>query len=130
MSLYEILDLAASNYQKIDTLWNFFIWIHLAIIGGIVLLPHRIGAVERIIAVAAYLAFAFLNWQAIQDAYSYQLTLFDQAATMSGRGADEVLAYLKAFDLRERIKYIPYVHPVGAVLTTLAIIFINRYAVR
>src|SRR5262245_23758636 len=128
MSLYEILDLVASNYQKIDTLWNFFITIHLAVIGGIVLLQQRIGLPERIIAIGGYLAFAFLNWQAIQDAYAYQLVLLNQADAIGG--SSRVVAYLKGFDLAERIKYIPYVHPVGAALTVLAILFINRFAYR
>jgi hypothetical protein len=124
MTLYEILDLAASNYQKIDTLWNFFIWIHLAIIGGIILLQHRIGVVERAIAIGGYLVFAYLNFQAIQDAYAYQLVLLDQADAMGG--AAKVTAYLRGFDLAERIKYIPYVHPTAAVFTVLAILLINR----
>jgi hypothetical protein len=124
MTLYEILDLAASNYQKIDTLWNFFIWIHLAIIGGIVLLQHRIGVLERIIATGGYLAFAYLNFHAVQDAYAYQLVLLDQAEAIGGTA--KITAYLRSFDLAERIKYIPYVHPTAAFFTVLAITFINR----
>jgi hypothetical protein len=124
MSLYEILDLVASNYQKIDTLWNFFIWIHLAIIGGIVLLQHRIGLLERVIATGGYLAFAYLNFQAVQDAYAYQIVLLDQAEALGG--ASKITNYLRAFDLAERIKYIPYVHPTAAFFTVLAIAFINR----
>ncbi len=109
MSLYELLDLTASNSAKIDNLWNFFIWIHLAVLGALLLIPRRVTLVERFIVLLAYGAFAYVNRNALVDTYAYQDVLlaevarFKLAADAAGSG---ILDYLGNFHLRERISVV------------------------
>jgi hypothetical protein len=130
MSLYELLDLTASNSAKIDVLWNFFIWIHLAVLGGLLLVPRRVSLVERLVVLLAYGAFAYVNRSALIDTYAYQdvllgeITRFKVAADAVGSGVHD---YLANFHLRERIIWLDYAHPIAAAIVAMAILSANRF---
>lgn len=130
MSLYELLDLTATNYAKIDVLWNFFIWIHLAVLGGLLLIPRRVTLVERFVVLLAYGAFAYVNRSALVDSYAYQDVLlaeigrFKIAADAAGV---DLVNYLANFHLRERIIWFDYAHPAAAAIVAMAILSANRF---
>lgn len=130
MSLYELLDLTASNSAKIDNLWNFFIWIHLAVLGALLLIPRRVTLVERFVVLLAYGAFAYVNRNALVDTYAYQDALLAEvarvklAADAAGSG---ILDYLGNFHLREQISWFDYAHPVAAAIVAMAILSANRF---
>jgi hypothetical protein len=130
MSLYELLDLMASNSAKVDNLWNFFIWIHLAVLGGLLLIPRRVTLVERLVVLLAYGAFAYVNRNALVDTYAYQEVLLAEVARLelatdaAGSGISD---YLVNFRLRERIAWFDYAHPAAAVIVAMAILSANRF---
>ncbi len=132
MTLYETLDLVAENHARIDVLWNFFIWIHLAVIGGLMLLPRRVSLIERLIVIAAYAAFAYVNRGALLDAYAYQDVLLAEVTRLKLPPGDTgrlVIEHLAQFVLRQRIIWLPYAHPVAAAIVTIGILAANRFSV-
>ena len=127
MSLYEYLDILAQGYERIDFLWNIFIAVHLAIVGGIILINRRIGILERAIAIIGYLSFLFVNYRSVVDGYAYQSILLDEIAKLGtpGRAGTDLLTYLANYDLPGRIAFLDYAYIAAAVLTTLAILAAN-----
>jgi hypothetical protein len=128
MSLYEYLDILAQGYERIDFLWNIFIAVHLAIIGGIILINRRIGLTERSIATIGYLSFLAVNYNSVKDGYEYQALLLNEIAKLGGtpgRSGSDLMAYFVNFDLPGRIAFLDYAFIAAAVLTTLAILSAN-----
>ena len=132
MTLYEILDLAASNFDKVDGLWDFFIWIHLGIIGGLLIIQRRLFILERVVALGAYYIFMFMNYSAIMDTYLYLEVLTREAAAFPLEGAEhgaQVVEYFRRMDLDAMIMgYLPYIHGAGLVTVTIAVLIINLFA--
>ncbi len=132
MTLYEILDLAASNFEKVDGLWDFFIWIHLGIIGGLIVIQRRLFILERIVALAAYYIFMVMNYSALMDTYNYLQVLTLEAAAFplqEGEHGAQVVEYFQRFDLDAVIMgYLPYVHGAGIITVTVAVLIINLFA--
>ncbi len=128
MQLYELLDLAASGYDRIDVLWNFFVWIHLAVIGAMIIVTRYVNLVERSIAITTYLVFLYMNYVGLADAYAYQTALLDEIATFkleAGAAGGIVIDHMRQADLEGRLAYFDYIHLAAAVLVTLALGMIN-----
>lgn len=128
MSLYELLDLMASNYQKIDTLWQFFIWIHLAILGALFLMPRRVSMPERVVAFLAYAAFTFFNHSALVDTYDYHTVLLQEIARFKATPADTgglLVHQVANFRLQDRIAFLGWSHYVAGGFVAFAMLFAN-----
>ncbi len=127
MELYELLDLASSGYDRIDVLWNFFIWIHMAVIGAMIIVTRYVNFVERAIAITTYLAFIYMNYVGLADAYAYQMSLLEEIANYelaSGPG-ELVIDHVRQSNLEGRLEYFDYIHMAAAILVTLALSCIN-----
>ena len=130
MSLYEVLDLLAQNSDKIDVLWNFFVGVHLAVLGGLIVMPTRVQWFEKLLAIVGYCAFNYLNHNALVDTYSYHLALLDEIRHMSVSASDVghiVTNHLNQFDLRDRIVFLHYTHVAATAVVVGAITFANRF---
>ncbi len=128
MQLYELLDLAASGYDRIDVLWNFFVWIHMAVIGAMIIVTRYVNLVERAIAITTYLAFIYMNYMGLADAYAYQTALLKEIADFelaNGGVGELVIDHVRQADLEGRLAYFDYIHLAAAVLVTLALSCIN-----
>lgn len=62
MSPYELLDLALSLSNRIDTHWALFISVHLALIGGILYVDRPLTKKEKGAAITVYSGFAIINY--------------------------------------------------------------------
>ena len=62
MTPYELLDLALSLSNRIDTHWTLFISVHLALIGGIIYVDRPLFRNEKIAAIIIYTGFALFNF--------------------------------------------------------------------
>jgi hypothetical protein len=131
MSIYELLDVLASNYQKIDGLWNFFITIHLAILGALFLMPRRVSLPERGVALLAYGAFSFVNRAALVDTYDYHRVVLDEIARLKvppDQTGGLLVQQLAHFHLMDRIAFLAWSHYVAAVVVAFAFFFANALA--
>ena len=67
MTGYELHDLLANARELISDTWNFFLTVHLAVLGIVFIASRGIGFVERTVLVGAYLAFMYMNYAAQLD---------------------------------------------------------------
>ncbi|MFP4003282.1 MAG: hypothetical protein ACLFV8_05850 [Alphaproteobacteria bacterium] len=125
MSLYEYLDILAQGYERIDFLWNIFIAVHLAIVGGIILINREISITERGIAIIGYLSFLIVNYRAVVDGYAYQQVLLDEIAKLRVAGNSGLMTFMRDYDLPGRIAFLDYAYIAAGVLTVLAILSAN-----
>jgi hypothetical protein len=133
MSPYELLDLLASNDEKINTLWQFFIWIHLAILGALFLMPRRVSMPERLIAFLAYAAFSYVNRSALVDTYDYHTVLLQEIARLKIAPAETgglLVQQIAGFDLQTKIAFLAWSHYVAAGVVAFAMLFANALARR
>ena len=131
MSLYELLDLLASNYQKIDTLWQFFIWIHLALLGGLFVVPRRFSIPERIVGFLAYAAFLYVNRSAMLDSYTYHAVLLDEIArfkTAPDAAGSLLIRQVTDFQLQAKIWFLPWLHLGAGAFILLTLFFADTLA--
>ncbi|GAB4530338.1 MAG: hypothetical protein Tsb0010_12090 [Parvularculaceae bacterium] len=128
VSVAELLDLMAVTHERINNLWQLFIWIHLTIMGALALLPRRIGFLERAVIIGAYLAFIYINRNAVIDAYDYLLLLKEEIAAApipEGALGGGLVEYWRGIDMEMRLQFLPYVHLAAGGLTTLALLLAN-----
>jgi hypothetical protein len=131
MSLYELLDLLASNYQKIDTLWQFFIWVHLALLGGVFVVPRRLSIPERAVGFLAYAGFLYVNRSAMIDSYDYHTVLMDEIAHFklaSDQAGGLLIHQVGDFQLRAKIWFLPWIHLAAAGFVALVLFFADALA--
>jgi hypothetical protein len=131
MSIYELLDVLASNYQKIDGLWNFFITIHLTILGALFLMPRRVSMPERGVVLIAYAAFSYVNRSALVDAYDYQRVVLAEIGRLKATPADTgglIIQQLASFHLDEKIVFLAWSHYVAGAVVVIAVLFANALA--
>ena len=62
MQLYQLLDIAVSLSNRLDTHWTLFISVHLALIGGIIYVDRPLQKTEKIAALLVYTGFAAVNF--------------------------------------------------------------------
>ncbi|MEM6413457.1 MAG: hypothetical protein AAF720_02235 [Pseudomonadota bacterium] len=82
MTGYEISDLLASNRELISATWNYFLSVHLALFGVIFIVSGRARRFERVVLIAAYVGFMFLNYAAQIENYDIYCRIVDQIASM------------------------------------------------
>ena len=131
MSTYELLDVLASNYQKIDGTWNFFITIHLALLGALFLMPRRISVPEKLVVLIAYAVFNYVNRSALIDAYDYQRAVLAEIARLKTAPAETgglIIQQIASFHLDEKIVFLPWIHYAAGAVVVIAVLFANALA--
>jgi hypothetical protein len=82
MTPYELLDLALSLSNRIDTHWTLFISVHLALIGGIIYVDRPLFRNEKIAAVIIYSGFAIVNLYMMRNQALFLGSVYQQIYQM------------------------------------------------
>ena len=132
MDAYEILDLIASQLSIINEAWNFFLTIHLGIIGLLIITRHFIRIPVKIVIIGAYLGFSYVNYSAQNDNYTQLGALYEDAKLLQESGAFDVDAGRLSsgaaaanYDLTVFSEYLPYAYGLTAIMTFLCLAFAN-----
>ncbi len=78
MTPYELLDLALSLSNRLDTHWSLFITVHLALIGGIIYVDRPLTRKEKIVAIVIYCGFAAINNLMMQSQAQFLWSIYHQ----------------------------------------------------
>ncbi len=78
MSPYELLDLALSLSNRIDTHWALFISVHLALIGGIIYVDRPLSKKEKGAAILVYSGFALINYYMMKGQATFLGSIYKQ----------------------------------------------------
>jgi hypothetical protein len=108
MSEFEILQLFFFSGQKIDTLWQFFVTVHLAVIGGIFAFKH-LDLYQRIMIIASYTIFSLMNLRAKYHEYRIYCSIIDDIKN-NFQNQTEVNAYIYMYTASDRISITITVH--------------------
>lgn len=82
MTAYQLLDLALSLSNRIDTNWTLFISVHLALIGGIIYVDRPLIRNEKIAAVFIYTGFAVINYFMMKGQAEFLHSIYQQVYEM------------------------------------------------
>jgi len=86
MTPYQLLDLAISVSNRIDTHWTLFISVHLAIIGGIIYVDRPLKSTEKVAAILVYTGFAVINYLMMYSQANFLSSIHGQIASMKELG--------------------------------------------
>jgi len=133
MTPYEISDLIASQLSLINETWNFFLTIHLGILGLLIITRHYVSSPVKLVIVLAYVGFAFVNYSAQADSYGRLAAFYEDARAVAQAGgfagADGATMRsgedLAGYDLASKARFLPLVYAVTGVLTLLCLMFVN-----
>ncbi|MEM9898406.1 MAG: hypothetical protein AAF742_03405 [Pseudomonadota bacterium] len=75
MTGYELHDLLSGNRELISDTWNYFLTVHLALLGVIFIASNGVNSVQRIVLFGAYIAFMYVNYMAQVDNYEFYTEL-------------------------------------------------------
>ncbi len=78
MTPYEMLDLALSLSNRIDTHWTLFISVHLALIGGIIYIDRPLYKKEKLAAAIIYTGFAIINFYMMRNQAQFLESIYQQ----------------------------------------------------
>lgn len=118
---------------KIDNLWSMYIVVHLGLFWFFFLVHRPLLIVERMIAVAAYVGFDWINGNALIHSYNFleavrrDLVLGKAAAEFTQ--APTTLAMLKSVDYAGRDQLILLTHG-GAFLLVLVLFVLRNVMIR
>ncbi len=132
MTLYELLDVIASQRELAFNTWNMFVAVHITIVGGLFLVNRTVSMKERIAAYGLYVVFLYMNWNAQVVNYDYIGLLTTEARALENlRGCGVAVCLAKELPSFANAKtFVHVVYSVGAVFTLLTVMLINRIAHR
>ena len=126
ISLAELLDILGQARERTDALWNFFITIHFALFGALVLVRRPLRLVERAVVYVAYLGFAYMNYAAHSTTYEERRVLLEEIAAfpidMQAPGG-LLIELVQRADPSQWIVNLNYIHGAAAVIVLLSLIF-------
>ena len=78
MTAYELLDLALSLSNRLDTHWTLFITVHLALIGGIIYVDRPLNTKEKIVTMFIYSGFAYTNYIVMKRQFDFLSSIYEK----------------------------------------------------
>lgn len=114
---------------QIDTLWNVFLGVHVAIFGGLAKFQKELSIVEKVVIVIAYGVFSMMNGRAIY--YNYELfnNIISDLSTMAAGvcGAKlNIISYFIAIKKYNGFITVLLLHGSAAMLVLSGVFFHER----
>ncbi|MEL7029645.1 MAG: hypothetical protein AAGL49_10650, partial [Pseudomonadota bacterium] len=128
MSSYAALELIGEHRKLIFDTWNFFVGIHLSLIGLIFVSRRHITFVERFVAIAGYAGFAWMNYTAQVGNYAYLTELISKSvdpAAEFGSATGIAIDVAGFFDIAWIQGALPYIYGTAATFAILILLFVN-----
>lgn len=112
MSYYELMQLAILCGQEIDTSWNFFISIHMAIFGAILISNNLklISMQQKFILYLSYLLFTVINVRSKINSYTLYSSIFHDLNTINNQIGEGVKNYIVNSNFDDRITICVAIH--------------------
>jgi len=130
MTPYELLDLALSLSNRIDTHWTLFISVHLALIGGIIYVDRPLFRNEKIAAIIIYTGFALVNFLMMRSQtlflgsiYQQIFLMREQACCLDNSVIDYVVSLHKWNSSAKTLTSIMVTHGVMYIILMLSIFY-------
>ena len=130
MSPYELLDLALSLSNRIDTHWALFISVHLALIGGIIYVDRPLSKKEKSGAIVVYSGFALINYYMMKAQATFLGSIYqqidaikDNACCQGNAVIDHIISLHKQNSAEITVFSIVAVHVVMLLVILLSIVF-------
>jgi len=130
MTPYELLDLALSLSNRIDTHWTLFISVHLALIGGIIYVDRPLFKKEKVAALLIYSGFAFINYMMMRNQALFLDSIYQQLFVMRNEACcinNKVIDYivgLNEYDNSHKLmSSILITHIIMYIILTLSIFY-------
>ena len=125
MDLGDALSVYVATAQNIDSLWNFFITIHLALLGGYFYFKDHLNYAVGLIIGISYVVFAIINARAKYLVYKFLEALTNDIATLSQQtGLEHVSHFFRTIDYSDRAVIALIIHAVTAVVVLVALIWL------
>ena len=128
MSPSEIAELAIDISNRVDMQWGLFVTVHMAVIGAIVYLDKPMLRIEKVIALAVYFGFVFINYSMMYTQLGLLNAAYMDIAQLAASGVDSNLINKMAADQAAgRFEYgiaaIRISHGAMAILVLLTVIY-------
>jgi hypothetical protein len=124
MTPFELHDQLLHNRELIYDTWNFFVSVHLALLGVIFVADgqHK-SLLQRLLIVPAYGGFMVVNYRAQVDNYGYAQAILGKIGKL-----DESARIVASVDRAWIADYLLEVYAGAAMLSVLLIIFTIRWS--
>lgn len=132
MTPYELLDLALSLSNRLDTHWTLFITVHLALIGGIIYVDRPLTPKEKVVATFIYTGFALTNYIVMKRQFDFLGSIYekliqmkDQACCIDNPVMEYIVDTFSSHNSTASLFSIIAVHVVMFIIVVLSIFYDN-----
>ena len=127
MSIFDNLQLIILCGQEIDASWNFFVSVHMAIFGTL-LISRKIQLItffQKIILYSSYLCFTLINIRSKVNSYEMYSSLFTDIKNCDFEKNVQIKNFIMNADFGDRVMISVIVH-VGALVIFSALLFYKK----
>ena len=124
LSLDQVYELIAMNREMISGDWNFFLSVHLALLGVLFLTePSRFALLKAAFLAPGYLGFMYMNYQSLSDNYAYGARLLAYAKELGEGGSPTLEAIRQSKEAATWVAaYLPHIYITAAAFGLILIL--------
>ena len=115
MDTFELFEILIQTGQKLDSLWEFFVTIHVAIIGALFIF-HQMIFSQKIITTFAYLTFTGINLRAKIEEYELYVASLKDLKGLDLSGTAHLAEFVSQYELNDRIMISWLVHGISLLI--------------
>lgn len=125
MELHELISLFSQAGQKLDSLWQFFVTVHLAIYGALFVF-HKMKGHQIFITIISYSAFSAINLRAKIEEYLLYKAFLDEIKDVSKDKLVYVNEFFSQYNIDDRFWITYSVHIVSFIFLVILICFSRK----